>query len=300
MDKIIHSLLIITLLIFNLASQHAKAETNLPDEDVRVYNNIVAKKTIKDPSGKKQHAWVIDFTGISTSSFQGPDEDVIYNKDGEPISCRPRNRGWHHSTEIGIEHLYFGWTELSSSDFDINAASSWEWGFSIFDFQTWNNRETFGISTSLLLSRSSYRMRDDDAFHLADDGDVIIDDVLKTRSTDPINYKKQRLIHWSWRVPVMMNFQTRHRWGHSPVRFSMGAEFELRHHIRSRAKVGGDRKYYLCRRSMNINPIGSSALMGIGTDDFMIFGRFLLTDYFEENTRNIQAQPFMVGINFFL
>lgn len=80
----------------------------------------------------------------------------------------------------------------------------------------------------------------------------------------------------------------------------MGAEFELRHHIRSRAKVGGDRKYYLCRRSMNINPIGSSALMGIGTDDFMIFGRFLLTDYFEENTRNIQAQPFMVGINFFL
>ena len=281
------------------SDNHTDSLANTSVQEVHVYNNVVSKTVNIGGNGSRKHSWKLNLTGLSTTSENG-DEDVKLNKFGEPVSFRRHNLGWHHSTDVGFDVIYLGWTELSSSDFDLNAASSWEWGFSLFDFHAWNRRETFGVSSHLILSRSSYRLRGDDAFHLADDGDVIIDDVLKTRTDNPISYSKQRLIHWSWRVPVMLNFQTRHRWGQSPFRVSTGAEFELRHHIRSRAKVGSDKKYYLCRRDMNINPIGCSALVSIGTDDFSIFGRYLLTDYFKSNTRNIQAEAFMVGINFFL
>lgn len=291
--------LTVSLLLFSAVFAAAVAQKT-DSTEVHVYNNVVSKSITIGSNGTEKHSWKLNLTGFSISSENELDEDVKYNSFGEPVSNRPRHRGWHHSTEVGFDLIYVGWSELASSDFDLNAASSWEWGFSMFDFYTWNNRETFGISAHLALSRSSYRMKGDEAFHLASDGDVILDNELKTRTDNPIDYKNQRLIYWSWRVPVLLNFQTRHRMGQSPFRFAMGADFELRHHIRSRAKVGGDRKYYLCRRDMNINPIGSNAIIAIGTEDFTIFGRYALTDFFDTNTRKIQAHPFMIGINFFL
>ncbi len=259
--------------------------TQTQDEtsEVRVYNNVVSRTINIGTSGEKDTHWNLNLFGFSTSTSKSSDKKNY-------LECLER-----HGLSVSVgDRIYLGWTGLSSSDFDINPASSWEWGFSLLNVQDWNRQKTFGIDISLMLTRSSYRMKGNDALHMVD-GNVVVDDELKTRSENPINYKRQRLIYWTWRVPVLMHFQTESK----SVRFTVGADVEMRHHIRSRAKVGSERKYYLSRQDLNINPFGYNVIAGIGNENFTVFGRIPLSDLFDDNANGIQARPFSAGINFY-
>ena len=78
---------------------------------------------------------------------------------------------------------------------------------------------------------------------------------------------------------------------------SAGIEGELRHHVRSRARVGHDKKYYINRNSLDVNDFGYNALFGIGTNQFTVFARYNISDFFGSKSR-VDAQPFFIGINF--
>lgn len=265
----------------------ASTETEDGTSEVRVYNNVVSRTINIGTSGEKDTHWNLNLFGFSTSSSK-----ASKSSDKENYSEYRERQGMSVSV---ADRIYLGWTGLASSDFDINPASSWEWGFGLLNVQDWNRQKTFGVDISLMLSRSSYRMKDDDALHMVD-GHVVVDDELKTRSENPIDYKRQRLIYWTWRVPVLMQFRPASK----SVRFTLGADMEMRHHIRSRAKVGSERKYYLSRRDLDINPFGYNVIAGIGNDNFTVFGRIPLSDLFDDNVNGIQARPFTVGINFYL
>ncbi len=237
--------------------------------ETHVYNQFVSKTVNQDNT----HKWNLNFLALESTS--------------------PKSKnGWSHSTEFGPDRIYIGFAEMANTKgFDIKPGSSWEWGFSLMSFETWNGRENFGFSTCLELTRSSYRIKGNDAFHTDANGWTVCDDALK-QGTDPLNYSKQRLIHWSWRVPVMMTFRTS---GH--MHYSIGAEAELRHHVRSRANVGKQKKYYINRNSLDVEPFGYNALVAFGNDDFEVFGRYNLSDMFGKKSM-VDCQPFSIGICF--
>ena len=131
----------------------------------------------------------------------------------------------------------------------------------------------------------------DDAFHTDSEGFTVCDDALR-QGPEPLNYRRQRLIHWSWRVPVEMYYRTR-----GGLHYSVGVEGELRHHVRSRARVGKDKKYYINRNSLDVNDFGYNAIFGVGNDDFSVFARYNISDFFGSKSR-VDAQPLFIGINF--
>ena len=242
-----------------------------------VYNKLVSKE-IHRGKGTISHRWNFNFLSIETTSPSGG----RYTK----------NSHWGHSSNFGPDNIYIGFSEMANTDgFKIKPGSSWEWGFSLCDFKTWHPSKRFGFETALYLTRSSYRIKGDDAFHTDAEGYTVCDNALR-QGEHPLNYRRQRLIHWSWRVPVQMFFKTK-----GGLRYHVGVEGELRHHVRSRARVGHDKKYYINRNSLDVQDFGYNALFGVGTSQFTVFGRYNVSDFFGSKSR-VDAQPFFIGINF--
>lgn len=248
--------------------------TSMAQEDsVVVYNNLVSKSVYVE-NGISSHKWNLNFLSLS------PQPEVL----------TPSRGGWVTTWEIGANSIYIGSTQLAGNDVKLKPASSWEWGFDLMRIQSWNRRKTFGHQLSLMLTRSSYRLNGDDAFYVDANGDTRLDESLKLNGLD---YSRQRLIYWSWRVPFVFNFQPSHTWG-----FSVGAEGELRHHVRSRAKVGHEKKYYIDRHNIDVNPWSVNALASVNIkDDFSIVARYNISDFFGDKAK-FDVQPFMVGLRF--
>ena len=262
--------------LLSIASGALCIATCLAQEDsVVVYNNIVSKSVYTD-NGVTSHKWNLNFLSISPAT-----DSTATAKDG-----------WHANWDVGPSLIYVGFTELGGNDVRLNPASSWEWGFDLMRLKSWNRSKTFGYEFGLLLTRSSYRLSDNNAFHLDADGNTLLDDALQGhvgKNADK-DYRHQRLFYWSWRVPFVFNYQPTKIWG-----FSLGAEAELRHHIRSRARVGNDKKYYLERHNLDVNPFSCNVLASVRIDrDFAITARYNLTDFFGNKSR-LDVQPFMVG-----
>jgi len=254
--------------------------TSLAQDSIVVYNGLLSK-SVYLVDGKPAHKWNLNFLSLSTSP------------NVPEVGVHPKG-GWHTKWDLGADMIYIGSTQLAGDDVKLNPASSWEWGFDLMNVQSWNRRNTFGFKFGILLTRSSYRLNGDNAFHVVN-GETILDDALQGhvgKSMDK-DYSRQRLIYWSWRMPFVFNFQPSRTWG-----FSLGAEGELRHHIRSRAKVGHDKKYYIERHNIDINPWSCNALASVNIGhDFSITARYNLTDFFGDKA-NFDVQPFMVGLCF--
>lgn len=242
-----------------------------------VYNNLISKEIHRE-GGATTKRWNFNFMTIETTSPSGG----RYSKYSH----------WGHTSNFGPDNLYLGFSEMAATDgFKIKPGSSWEWGFSLCSFKTWHPSKRFGFKSALYLSRSSYRIKGDDAFHTDAEGYTVCDDALR-QGEHPLNYSRQRLIHWSWRLPVEMYVKTK-----GGMHYSAGIEGELRHHVRSRARVGHDKKYYINRNTLDVNDFGYNALFGVGTNQFTVFARYNISDFFGSKSR-VDAQPFFIGINF--
>lgn len=242
-------------------------------QDTHVYNNFLSKTVTVDEDGISSHSWNLNFLNLESSS---------------PKS----KKGWSHYSGIGPDHIYIGFTEMANTKgFEIKPSSSWEWGFSLAQFGVFNRTRHFGISTELALTRSSYSIKGNDAFHVDNQGWTVCDDALR-QSPNSLDYSRQRLIFWSWRVPVTLDFRTK-----NGFRIHAGAEAELRHHVRSRAKVGNNKKYYIERHDLDVEPFGYNAIVEVGNHAFSIVGRYNLSDMFGDKSK-FECQPFMIGLNF--
>lgn len=245
-------------------------EAQAPHDSVIVYNNMLSRE-ITNENGVQRHKWSLNFLSIESTQHTGRHASH-----------------WGHSSNFGPDRIYIGFTEMVPDGFDIKPGGCWEWGFSLMRFQTWHPSGRFGFNTALYLSRSSYRIKGDDAFHTTPQGLTVCDDALH----DELHYHRQRLIHWSWRLPVEMYVKTK-----GGLHYTAGIEGELRHHVRSRAKVGKKNKYYIDRNGLDVEAFGYNALFGFGTESFTIFGRYNISDFFGSKSL-VDAQPFTIAINF--
>ena len=255
------------------AAMAASGGSGASANETIVYNKLVSKSYYRDGNGNVRHKWNFNFPSV------------------ESIAPSDKHSHWGHSSIFGPDDIYIGFAGVVADGFDVKPGGCWEWGFSLMRFTTWSPSTRFGFNASLYLTRTSYRIKGNDAFHIDGQGRTVCDDALQ-QGASPLNYSRQRLIHWSWRVPVEMYVRTS-----GGVRYSAGIEGELRHHVRSRARVGHKKKYYIDRNNLDVNPFGWNVLAGFGTDDFTVFGRYNLTDFFGDKSL-VDAQPFTVGINF--
>ena len=264
------NLTLILLACMTCAPLFAQSSEDTDDNTIK-YNNLVSKKVIYE-DGVRRSKFSISFPTIEST---------------KPSS--KLHRCWGQSTEFGPDRPYIGFCEMVNPEgYKINPGSSWEWGFSLMRFTTWHPSNRFGFNTELNLSRSSYRIKGNDAMHIDDQGYTVCDDALY----DDLHYRRQRLIHWSWRVPVEMIFQTR-----GEFQYILGVEGELRHHVRSRARVGKTKKYFIDRNNLDVEPFGYNAVFGFGQRDFTIYGRVNISDFFGSKSR-VDAQPFAIVIKF--
>lgn len=256
-----------------LSAQEVATDSLQQASSTHVYNSIVSRTD--DQEG--HHTWNLNLLGIGSESVN---ISVTRNK---------RDNLWH--TDMGISNPYFGWSELSSKDFDLRAANSLEFGFNIIETKGWNKSHTFGFEIDLACSWTRYALKGDNVFYNDAAGQTLCAPFVHPEGRD---YSRSRLTYASWRLPMKLNFRDKAK----HQQFSIGVEAELRHHLRSRIKVGHNKKYYAEGHDLSVNPISCNLLMSYSFKDFSLFCRYGLTDFFDQDNTQLSAHPFMIGISF--
>lgn len=265
--------LTIAVAIFTTSSMMAQNDSIASNEDTHVFNDLVSLTTSVDEEGGITKTWNLNFLKLTS-------EDTYTNN----------NKTAHGWVEVGLDYAYLGFSSLANSNVGLKPANSIECGLSLASINTWNRHNTFGVSTNFILSATNYKLQDDNVFHLDNDGNTVCEPIDKSE----LDYKKPRLVYMSWRMPVMLNWKFRD----SHTHFSVGAEAELRHHVRSLAKVGHKKRYDVCRQDMGINPWGCNIIASYGYKDVSIVGRYSLTKFFDGEKANFDGTPFMIGVAF--
>lgn len=274
MKKILSIMTIAALTFAANAQEHRHAERTDSvgeasiEKTTKVYNNFLSRT---------DGIWNLDFLSISTDM----------NKEDE----------WEYGTkhtriyaDLGPQDVWLSYSGLANTKgFDQQVGHSLEFGFNLGRMQHWNASRTVGVQTSIGLSWNRYQTADKGVFQIDGNGDMFIGPWTTPRGDQ--NYSRSRLTYVSWRVPVMLQFQDRNQRNC----FSVGVEGELRHHLRSRVRYAGHKRYDVERHNIPVNPWGLNAIAMYSIGDFGIFGRCALTDFFKDNKNGFDATPFTFG-----
>lgn len=273
------SIMTIAALTFAANAQehrHTERTDSLEEGTTRVYNNFVSRT---------DGIWNLNFLSISTDASRNCWQDN-YWVDG------PVTRVY---ADLGPQDIWLSYSGLADTKgFEQQVAHSLEFGFNLARIQHWNTSRTVGLQMSLGLSWNRYQTADKGVFQIDNNGDMFIGPWTTPRGDQ--NYSRSRLTYVSWRVPVMLQFQDRNQRNC----FSVGVEGELRHHLRSRVRYAGHKRYDVERHNIPVNPWGLNAIAMYSIGDFGIFGRCALTDFFKDNKIGFDATPFTIGIIFHL
>ena len=255
----------------NIEGKHRHTETelsstetneNVSSDTIRVYNRLLSRSN---------NTWNFNFLSIS-------------NENVSP-SCTYSNA--KSTLEAGIQDLYVGHTGLIDlKGFEQRHGSSLELGFNFLWFDTYNRTHQIGIKTALGLAWTRYMTRGNKVFLLDENDNLYCGDW----ETDK-NYSKARLTYVSWRMPVLMEWNTKNQ----KFGISAGAELEYRHHIRSRVKCGNTKRYDVLRHDMDVNPWGCNLLGKISFGDVAIYGRYSLTPLFGNDHTKLEGTPYSIG-----
>ena len=251
------------LMALGLGVSGLKAQENL--DSTVVYNNVVSRTN---------GIWNLNFLSISTDGYQ----------------CNLKSHS-HHYADLGLQDLYLAYAGIGNTKgFEQKVAHSLEFGFNFGRIQHWNASRTVGLQTSIGLSWNRYSTQDNAVFQVDKDGELF----CAPWEDAPKRYSRARMTYVSWRVPVMLQFQDRRKLNC----FSVGVEGELRHHIRSRVRMGGKKRYDVLRDGLCVNPWGLNIIARYDFDDFGIFGRYAVTPFFDDSKTSFEGTPFAVGIVF--
>lgn len=238
-----------------------------------VYNNLVSRTN---------GIWNLNFLSLSTDDFAQDQDDSI------DFFYTTRSPHSMHYADFGIQDLYLAYAGLGNAEgFEQQIAHSLEFGMNIGRIQHWNALRTVGFQTTLGLSWNRYNTKDNAVFQLDQNGDMF----CGPWEAAPKPYKRARLTYVSWRVPVMLQFQDRNRQNC----LSVGVEGELRHHVRSRVRMGGKKRYDVLRHGMDVNPWGLNLIARYDFGDFGIFGRYSMTSFFDDKQTKFDGTPFAFG-----
>lgn len=235
------------------------------DSATVVYNNVVSRTN---------GVWNLNFLSISTDGFR----------------CYDSRRSTHYA-DFGLQDIFLTYAGIGNTKgFEQKVAHSMEFGFNFGCIQHWNAERTVGVRALIGLSWNRYSTKDHAVFQRDSEGQLI----CEPWACAPKDYSRARMTYVSWRLPVMLQIQDRRQQNC----FSVGVEAELRHHVRSRVRMSGKKRYDVVRDGLDVNPWGLNLIARYDFEGFGIFGRYSLTPFFDDSKTAFEGTPFAFGIIF--
>lgn len=191
--------------------------------------------------------------------------------------------------------FYVGYTQLSNDFFgfgtnnmpDQNAFKSWEIGANLFSTDLPLSRDRHWAATAAIgWGYRSFRLDGNKAFISAEGKTTI------QLGNEEIEYSKSRLRYFYFRIPLAIEWQTKvnHR---GPVFIAAGPEIEIRHGIKSMAKVNGDSQ--TLGNGMYVRPVGVNLLLQAGYDSLGAYLRYSTQSLFQKN-KGPEMYPLSFGL----
>lgn len=192
--------------------------------------------------------------------------------------------------------IYIGYT-LASDDFmsfspsnkiDLNTAHSWEIGANLL-----NTYSTLGVSSNWALTAGlgwgyrSIRLDGNYAFREKEESTGVY-----PGESDEVNYSKSRLHYFYFRIPLALECQIQLN-GYRKLFFAVGPEAEIRHGVRSKAKVNGHAE--TLDKGLNVRPVGINLLAQAGIGSIGAYMRYSTYGLFEKN-KGPELYPFSFGL----
>jgi hypothetical protein len=203
---------------------------------------------------------------------------------------------------------YYGFLNMTSNPFGPEAhvplrSSSFEWGIYNQHALFTACNEHLGMSWGLGIS-NSYNYFSHDVVLRVDDERKAYFQSLNAYSSEegngPVNNFAHRsfLRYWSLRLPLMIQVQ----WdiNDTPVALAAGVEAEWRFGVRSFARYGGSK--HTITKNLDYSPVGVNALFSLAIDNFVLFARYGLTDFFNvkdsrDEINNMYQMSIGLGFN---
>lgn len=202
-------------------------------------------------------------------------------------------------------NIYYSFSQMYDDSFMFESSvfsqkpKSFEWGMYLFDQELcYNKSRTLGLVTALGIS-NTYNFFSNRTVFAADNGTPYIYDfndggeVIPEGMGGRTYVDKSFLRYWSLRLPVSVQIQW--RLSYKVMAFSVGPELEWRFGMRSITRYDGEK--HVVADDLNYKPLGVNVLTTLKFQDFVLFGRFGLTQMFGAD---IKAVPFNVGFGFAL
>lgn len=191
--------------------------------------------------------------------------------------------------------LYIGFSQLSNNFFSfgssnrvsLDASESWEIGANLFTTYLPLSRDRhWGLTFGLGWGYRSFRLDGNQAF-LKENGMTGI-----FTGDEETTYSKSRLRYFHFRIPISFEWQTRIN-GRGPIFFAAGPEVEIRHGIKSMAKVNGHKE--TLDKSMYVHPVGINLLAQAGYGDLGFYLRYSTYGLFEKG-KGPDVYPLSFGV----
>ncbi|MBQ0057760.1 MAG: hypothetical protein KBT20_08905 [Bacteroidales bacterium] len=235
-----------------------------------VYNNMLSRTN---------NTWSINFLSIMSEP------------ENKPSKCTGHSK---NTMEVGAMDLFLGYAGIGKTEgFTQSPDGSLEFGFNfVRGHWSLNKRNTWGIENAFGVSWTRYRTEDNAVFLHDADNNLICTPWLDENDQKK-NYSHERMTYVSWRAPLMLT----HKNPKLKTGFSIGAEAEMRHHIRSRVKMNGEKRYDVLRHGMSVNHWGCNAIVKLTYHDVSLYGRYSLTPFFDSSHTKLQGTPFSIGLS---
>lgn len=214
------------------------------------------------------------FEGVYLTRINSDRPSIL---DALPFAPKKRN---HFDPHTG--GLYIGFSRLSDDFYSfgstgkasLDASKSWEIGANLFtSYLTISRDRHWGMTFGLGWGYRSFRLDGNQAF-LKENGATGI-----FAGDDETVYNKSRLRYFHFRIPISIEWQTRIN-GRRPIFFAAGPEIEIRHGIKSMAKVNGHKE--TLGKGMYVHPVGINILAQAGYGNLGFYLRYSTYGLFEK------------------
>lgn len=202
--------------------------------------------------------------------------------------------------EAAYPSIYYSYSQMYDDSFMFESSAfsqrpnSFEWGMYLFSEDLcYNKSRTLGLVTALGIS-NTYNFLNNKTVLATNDGVPYIynfndgGENVPEGMCDRTYVDKSFLRYWSLRLPVSLQIQW--RLSYKVMALSVGPELEWRFGMRSIARYDGEK--HVVADDINYNPLGVNVLTTLKFHDFVLFGRFGLTQMFGSDLKSV---PFNAG-----
>lgn len=294
MKHIILALLMLT----SLASMAQENETTV-SQDTTFYVN--GRKVVIKENGNKIKVKLYEQTSKGDTIENDQIFEGIYT-DGQTTERRTvfnvpfMKKKTYNKFEPHISGIYLGYSRMADGflnfgnpeEVDLQANKSWDIGFTLFDGSLALTRDnSWGLSAGLGWGYTSFRVDGNYAFNKVD-GMTQLTPGLEGEGA----YSQSRLRYFYFRIPVTVEWQK--KFGRKgPLFFSVGAEAEIRHGVKSKVKFAGQKRNI--GNDLNVHPLGVNLLAQAGYGDLGVYLRYSTYSLFQKD-KGPKLYPYSFGL----